>query len=545
MAARFDRTDLLARAEALACQPGDDEQTRMRKVVFTLAMAAVIPAGLLWGFLYAAFGAWLAAVPPLSYSFLSAINLAVLRRTQGFRPFQIVQFVLIIALPLGVQLALDGFVGGSVVVIWGLLGPLLAIVSTSPREAAVWFAAFLGTVVLAGIAQPSLEATNELPTWLVRAFFVMNIGGVSAVVFGMLASFMRVRERLRSLEIAYLDQSVMLRQREKLAHLGTLAAGVAHELNNPAAAVRRSAEQLQPTLEGITRASLRLAGQEPLTHETERIRGQPAQPAASASAVETAEREQDVEDWLDTHGVDAAWELAPIFVAAGYGPADLDALCARFDPDAVAPSMSFLAHSITATNLSDGIVAAAARISDIVAALRSYSYVDRGTWQTVDITEGLESTLVLLQGKLREMRIERDYAPDLPQIEVRGNELNQVWTNIIDNAVEATGGSGTLVLRTSHNGDRVVVELEDDGPGMPPDVVDRVFDPFFTTKAPGSGTGLGLNISHNIVVRQHAGDISVSSRPGCTRFRVELPIVHPRPPDGESRREEEVERTDD
>ena len=191
--------------------------------------------------------------------------------------------------------------------------------------------------------------------------------------------------------------------------------------------------------------------------------------------------------------------------------------------------MAFLGHTATATSLSDGILTAARRISEIVAAMRSYTYLDRGAWQTVDVTEGTESTLVLMRSKLGDMRVERRYAPDVPRIEVRGNELNQVWTNVIDNAVYATGGTGTLVIPTSVADGWVAVELEDDGPGMVPGVAERVFDPFFTTKPPGSGTGLGLNISHTIVVRQHGGRMSVESEPGRTCFHVELPVVRPRP----------------
>jgi signal transduction histidine kinase len=530
---------LIPVVESLVCAEAEDDDTRTRKAHFTLAMALIIPAGVLWGLLYLGFGARSAALLPLSYSVLSTLDLAVLRRTRAFRPFQISQIVLIIALPFGLQLALGGFVGGSAVVVWGFLGPLLAVLTTSPREAALWFVTFLATVLVAGVAQSSLDVTNDLPAWLVRALFVMNLGAVSAIAFSMLVSFVGARDRLRSLERAYLEQNVMLRQREKLATLGTLAAGVAHELNNPAAAVQRSAEQLRPTLAEITRHSLELSDHR-LMEAAELIDPPTPRPAATLSTLELAGREQELEDWLDRHDVDGPWELAPVLVALGCTIADLDALAARVDPSALDAGVSFLAQTATAASLSDGIVIAARRISEIVSALRSYSYLDRGTWQTVDVTEGIDSTLVLMQAKLGDMRVERRYAADLPPIEVRGNELNQVWTNIIDNAIGATGGAGTLVVRTFMSDGHVVAELEDDGPGMPPAVAERVFDPFFTTKPPGSGTGLGLNISHNIVVRQHAGEISVSSEPGRTCFRVELPVTHPREGNGRAEEDEEV-----
>lgn len=525
--------ELARQVESFACQQADDADVRTRKAHFTFAMILIIPAGLVWALLYFLFGARLAALLPLSYSVLSTANIAVLRRTRAFRPFQIIQIVLIMALPIGLQLVLGGFVAGSAVIVWALLGPLLAVISTPAREAVIWFGVFVGAVIIAGITQSSIEVASGFPPWLVRGLFVMNICAVSAIALFMLVSFVGARDRLRQLEVAYLEQTVMLRQREKLATLGTLAAGVAHELNNPAAAIQRLAEQLRPALAGVRRSSVELSQQKVLVEQTERL-DKRIEPVIPLSTLDIASHEQELEDWLDRHGIDRPWELAPTLVASGWTSADLDVLAAQLDSQTVGAGVSLLAHAATATSLSDGIIIAARRISEIVAALRSYSFLDRGAWQTVDITEGLESTLVLMRGKLRDTRVERDYEPDLPPIEVRGNELNQVWTNVIHNAVDATGGSGRLVIRTFMNDGRVVVELEDDGPGMPPAVAQRVFDPFFTTKPPGSGTGLGLNISHNIVVRQHAGQISVSSEPGRTCFRVELPITHPRDEDADS-----------
>jgi signal transduction histidine kinase len=520
--------DLVDKFESFSCAPGDTADLRTKKAHFALAMSLIIPAGVLWGLIYFAFGARLAAVLPLSYAALSAVNLALLRRTGAFTPFRYVELTLIIALPFLLQLALGGFVAGSAVVVWGFLGPWFAVAFGTPREAIFWFVVFLATVVAAGALQSTFAVDNSLPLVLVRWFFVMNVGAVSSIAFGMLVSFGRKREQLRELQEAYLAQNLMLREREKLATLGTLAAGVAHELNNPAAAVQRSAEQLGPTLDEIRRGSLVLAGREHVAALLDAAR--PAMPVPGGlSPLETADREQRIEDWLEGRAVARAWEHAPALVAGGYTPEVLEELAGGLDdPGDVAATIAFLAHTDAARALSDGIAGAAHRISDIVGALRSYSYLDRGTWQTIDVTEGLESTMVLLQAKLRTMTVEREYAADLPRIEVRGNELNQVWTNIIDNAIDATGGTGRLVVRTaagvSDAHDVVVVELEDDGAGIATGVVEKVFDPFFTTKPPGSGTGLGLNISHNIVVRQHGGQISVRSRPGHTCFRVALPV---------------------
>jgi signal transduction histidine kinase len=527
--------DCVAALEPLSCQPGDDEAARTRKAEFTFAMTLIIPAGVIWGLVYLWAGATTAAVMPLAYSVLSATNLLVLRRTHRFWWFQTSELALIIALPFLLQLALGGYVSGSAVVLWAILGPLFAVMYASERQVVVWFAVFLAVVVVAGVAQPSLDPDNPLPHWLISVFFVMNVGVVSSIALAILVSFVRGRERLRELERAYLDQTVMLRQREKLATLGTLAAGVAHELNNPAAAVRRAAEQLQPTVRDLRTSGMVLAAGAGGAGSTDALAAlAPSGSGEPLSPVQQSSREQELEDWLDDHGVPEPWEAAATLGGLGYVPDDLEALAGVLDDRQLGPAVRLLAEGHAAVDLTAAIAEGARRISEIVSALRSYSYLDRGTVQFVDVTEGLESTLVLLRAKLHDMDVRREYTPGLAPVPVRGNELNQVWTNILDNAIDATGGTGTIVIRTAAADDGVAVEIEDDGPGMPPEVAARVFDPFFTTKEPGRGTGLGLNISFNIVVRQHGGEITVDAAPGRTTFRVVLPLRAPAPTEAEA-----------
>jgi signal transduction histidine kinase len=339
------------------------------------------------------------------------------------------------------------------------------------------------------------------------------------------------KKKLRDLERSYLQQEMMLRQSEKLATLGKLSAGMAHELNNPAAAAQRGAEQLRTAVAQLQRAHLQLH-QQSLT---------PAQLAALAdldTAAQTrasqpteldalirGDREADVEDWLARRGVKDGWEFAPGLVSLGYEAEGLAVLCEPFTAETFPPLLAWLNAAYTIYTLLAEIHEGAGRITAIVKALKSYVYLDQSPVQAVDVHEGLDNTLVMLRGKLkRGVNVQRDYQPDLPRIEAYGSELNQVWTNIIDNAVGAMNEQGELTLRTFSDGDWVVVEICDNGPGIPPEVQDKIFDPFFTTKAPGEGTGLGLNISHNIIVQKHKGKITVESEYGRTCFRVKLPL---------------------
>jgi signal transduction histidine kinase len=239
------------------------------------------------------------------------------------------------------------------------------------------------------------------------------------------------------------------------------------------------------------------------------------------------DREAEVEQWLDERGLDNAWELAPTLVGFGWQVSDLEQLAEHFSDPQVHVLIESLGTGSAVYSLLDEVAKGAERISEIVKAVKSYSYLDRAPVQAVDVHEGLDNTLVILRHKLKNnIHITREYDPNLPQIEAFAGELNQVWTNIIDNAVDALNGKGEINLRTSLNDGFVTVELSDNGPGIPPDIQPRVFEPFFTTKAPGVGTGLGLNIAYNIV-HKHYGDIQLESRPGHTTFRVRLPTKLP------------------
>jgi signal transduction histidine kinase len=339
------------------------------------------------------------------------------------------------------------------------------------------------------------------------------------------------KKKLRDLEKAYLQQEVMLRQSEKLATLGKLSAGMAHELNNPAAAAQRGAAQLQTTFSFFQESHLKL-GELNLTEAQldslltmDKLAQDRAKKPVDMDALARSDSESELEDWLQEQGVGNAWEIAPTLVNLGYDRDELAALVAGFTPSQFLAVIDWLNCTHTIYSLLEEIGQGTGRITELVIALKGYTYLDQAPIQTVDIHEGLDSTLVILRSKLKPgVTVQRQYEPDLPRIQAFGSELNQVWTNLIDNAIDAMNGEGQVTLRTRSDDRWVIVEVEDNGPGIPEAVQPHLFDPFFTTKAPGKGTGLGLNISHTIVVQKHQGRIDVYSKPGSTRFEVRLPL---------------------
>jgi signal transduction histidine kinase len=323
------------------------------------------------------------------------------------------------------------------------------------------------------------------------------------------------------------------RQRETMVSLGTLAAGLAHEINNPAAAATRAVADLETACATVRSSIGRLALDEISAQELaglDRLRGELRPPEIPLSPLAMSDLEDELAGWLEDHHVDDAWTVAPVLAAAG---ADLEwcrRAAALLSPKAVEPGLEWVASTLAVTSLLADVRVSTARISELIGAVRSYSQMDRASLQVIDVTEGLESTLTMLGRQVRSgITVVRDYDPDVPRIEAYAGELNQVWTNLIDNAADAMSGGGTLRLRTRTEDDQVVVEIGDTGVGMTPEVAARAFDAFFTTKEVGRGAGLGLDVARRIVVDRHGGDIGIESRPGETVLWVRLPVRVPRP----------------
>ncbi len=249
--------------------------------------------------------------------------------------------------------------------------------------------------------------------------------------------------------------------------------------------------------------------------------------AVALSPLEASDREDAIADWLEDHGCTEGWQLAPTFVAAGLDVAWLDHVEATVDEGTLEPALRWLNYTVDTELLMNEIEDSTTRISTLVGAAKQYSQLDRAPYQVVDVHELLDSTLLMLSGKFPAgITVVKEYDRSLPQIPAYAAELNQVWTNLIDNAVSAMGQSGTLTVRTGKDREgEVFVEFGDTGPGVPAEIRNRIFEPFFTTKPVGEGTGLGLDISWRIVVKKHHGDLSLESSPGDTRFRVRLPVT--------------------
>jgi signal transduction histidine kinase len=338
------------------------------------------------------------------------------------------------------------------------------------------------------------------------------------------------KKKLRDLEKAYLDQELMLRQSEKLATLGRLSAGLAHELNNPAAAAQRGARQLLAAFSRLQRTQLRLAAAN-LTDSQQGILGALDALARERGtlppimdALARSDHEEELEAWLGECGVGTSWEIAPNLVNLGYRRAELEECLAAFTAAQFPAAVEWLNCTTTIYALLEEIGQGTARIATIVQALKAYTYLDQAPIQDVDIHASLDNTLTILRDRFGPgVTLRREYAADLPRVEAYGGELSQVWTHLIGNALDALAGAGELIVRTRRDKDWAVVEVEDSGPGIAEEIRPRIFDPFFTTKPPGQGTGLGLNVCHNIVVQKHRGRLDVHSEPGRTVFRVALP----------------------
>ena len=393
--------------------------------------------------------------------------------------------------------------------------------------------------VYAGATQAFVRTSTEPYPTSVRAVTDCTFWVVPAAEFGdrIREWFPMAMHMLEGLMVGMRASQVLVGQRERLLSLGRLSAGLTHELNNPAAAAVRATAALRERVSKMRRklAHLATADVDPkalvaLTELQETAVERMAK-AEKLTPTQVSDAEDELTDWLEDHGVDNAWDLAPALVAAGVRTEWLDEVAETVPETLLADGIHWVAYALETEQLMAEIEDSTDRISALVGAAKQYSQLDRAPHADIDVRDGLHSTLVMLSHKIKEsgrITLVKDFAESLPLVPAHPAELNQVWTNLIDNAVQAMADEGgTLTVRTALDGDRVLVEICDTGPGVPPELQQKIFEPFFTTKPPGQGTGLGLDICYRVITQRHGGDLRVVSKPGDTRFQVRLPVNEP------------------
>jgi signal transduction histidine kinase len=464
---------------------------RVREAVVSVFSWTVSAAGLIWGTIYVILGLPLAAAYPYGFALFSFVNVLAYRSHRRFKLFTCVEMFAILLIPAGLTLHLGGLISSGAVGVWSLLAPIGALLVIGPRFAMGVFGAF---VVLVGVelsADDRLVPVETLEGGAQSTFLLLNIVGVSLVAFWAMRIFLATNDRLsaeqnrlRAIEKSYVAQEAMLRQQERLATLGQLSAGIAHELNNPAAAAGRATGHLNDVVNRLVDDAISLLrlglGSEGLAWMWSMVDAD-----SSTDPLDVSDREEGLVTWFTARSVEDPWELANALAALGFDTLVLNQASERYTERQVIASVQWIADVARARRLLGEVQTSAGRISEIVGALKGYSHMDSSTMSRVDIVSGIEDTLVILRSQLTGITVERNFDPGLPPVTGNAGELNQVWTNLLANAAEALGGKGTITINaTCENGD-VRVDVMDDGPGIPPNLIGAVFDPFVTTKAPG------------------------------------------------------------
>jgi signal transduction histidine kinase len=520
----------LDKISSIGINANDGEDTILQKNYLVYHALLMSAGGIIWGALCLIFDRRWQSLVPFGYVFISIINLLYFQYNRNFKIVKSIQTAASLLLPFMIQAFLGGFIASGGVMLWSLIALASSVTYQGNRTIGVWFLMYALLTITLGVLD------NVFVDWIKPSdayqfyilFTVSNIVIISAILIWLFNFIVKGKnEALRKLSKA----QVQLIQSEKKATLGTLIAGVAHELNNPAAAVIRASKQLVDINERLENTrekfnSLNLSSKEynfcklfidGILKEQISIE--------SANIIKQLDNESAIEQWIEKKGIKEPWVIAPVLNDNGVSIDKLNVLADGINPSALETVLFWILYTIQTNSLLKEVMEGSDRISKIVVALKNYSYLDQATIKQVNIHEGIENTLIILRNKLKQgITINKYYDSDLPLITAYGSELNQVWTNILDNASDVLKGKGEITIKTTRKNSSVIVEIEDNGTGIPAEIQNRIFDPFFTTKEPGKGTGLGLSTSYGIITEKHHGKISVQSVKGMTRFTIELPI---------------------
>jgi signal transduction histidine kinase len=516
----------------------DTEEIRLEKFAALLVAGSCTLAGVVWSAKYYLIIGWgfTTLMPAL---FVVVVGSALIASHFSKNHYYVIyaQIICIIYIPSLIQWSLGSAYNSGFVMVWAFLGPICALMFFSVKKAVFWLTIYLSNLVISVIFNDFFVSHVQFIAESTKLFFfIMNLGFASIVVFAFAGYYVNaaVREQKKANKLleSNLRQEMVLRQNEKLATLGRLSAGVAHELNNPASAALRGAEHLKENLVSLEKDQYNL-GKLELTSEqlgklktlSDRVQEKSKQ-ISKLDPLSRSDLENEFITWFENKGIRNNWELASRLIDIGFNKDELSELAENFSEEEFLVVVSSLGSKSATHNLTEEIKQGTGRITQIVNALKSYTYLGEAPIQSVNLHEGLDSTLVMLRSRLVQgIAVVREYCDNLPSIQAYGSELNQVWTNILDNAINAMNGNGRITIKTYTQDSWAVVEIIDNGPGMLEEIQTKVFDPFFTTKPPGEGTGMGLNISHNIITQKHKGEIKVKSKPGDTCFQIKLPII--------------------
>ncbi|MGW8179494.1 MAG: ATP-binding protein, partial [bacterium] len=465
----------------IGIHPRDGEDTMLQKRFLVYQAVLMSLGGVIWGMLAIAFDkVWQSSVP-FAYIVLTAINLTYFRIRGQFGLAKTVQTTISLLLRFMFQWSLGGFVASGAVMLWALLSLAVSVIYQSNRTVMAWLGLYALLAIISGVfdqtfvdwIRPDTSSQSSV------LFLVLNVISISAIVLR-LVNFM-VRGKQETLQKLQQTQSRLV-QSEKMATLGTLAAGIAHELNNPASATQRATQQLLEVLPKLEEARETLLASNMSRHERDTMSAlsvrarDPSITRKTDNALTRSDLEGELELWLESREIDEPWELAPALTAIGVTTARLNELSTQVNLASLKAMLVWVARLYTVHSLINEAREGSGRLTEIVNALKSYSFLGQAPMQQIDIHHGLESTLVILRSKLKGgILVHRHYGPDIPEITAYGSELNQAWTNILDNAIDAMKGEGEISIRTSREDGEIVVEIEDTGPGIPETIQSRIF----------------------------------------------------------------------